>query len=252
MNKRFMKYLCLALGIYLGLCAFLYVVQRKMIYIPSRARDDALPIGFVDWRAPSGHLLGYKRVGQSGDCLFFLHGNAGNARSWAAATVAFPGDVFVLEYPGYGERNGAPSEASLKQAALAAFDLLPVGARIVVCGESLGTGVTEILIRQRTERINLLVLITPFTSLQDMARAQMPFIPTGLLLKDRMLLYDSWLAYPGRSWVVLAEHDEVIPQSQSKKYADHAGINRKVMVRPNTTHNGMSLAKEDWARLLTP
>ena len=250
MNQRFMKYLCLALGTYLGLCVFLYVVQRKMIYIPSRARDYALPAGFVDWRAPSGLLLGYKRVARGPNCLFFLHGNAGNARSWAAATTAFPGDVFVLEYPGYGEREGAPSEASLKEAALEAFDQLPAGARLTVCGESLGTGVAEVLMRQRADKISLLVLITPFTSLQDMARAQMPFIPTGLLLKDRMPLYDPWLAYAGRSWVVLAERDEVIPPAQSKKYADHAGPHRQVMVMPMATHNELSLAKEHWEKLL--
>jgi hypothetical protein len=234
---------------YLGLCGLLYVVQRRMIYIPSPSRNE-LPPGFVEWTAPDGHLLGYKRVAKSTNCLYFLHGNAGNARSWAAATEAFPGDVFVLEYPGYGEREGAPSEASLKRAALEGFDHLPVAGKITVCGESLGTGIAEVLMRQRTERMGLLVLITPFTSLLDMARAQMPFVPTGLLLKDRLLLYDAWLAYPGRSWVVLADHDEVIPKSQSKKYADRAGANRKVMVMPMTSHNTISLSKADWGRLL--
>ena len=249
MKKRMLHYFWMGAGIYVAFCLLLYLGQRKMIYLPSPQCYD-LPDGFKEWTAADGHLLGYHRSAHHTNALFFLHGNAGNARGWAQATVAFPGDVFVVEYPGYGDRTGAPSEASLKGAALEAFDHLPAYTRIVVCGQSLGTGVAEVLMRQRAGKIHLLLLITPFVSLYDMARAQMPFIPTGLLLKDRMPVYDAWLEYPGRSWVLLAEHDEVIPQAQSQRFIDRAGPERRVTVVPNTTHNEFRLERSEWDKFL--
>src|SRR5688500_19074800 len=55
-------------------------------------------------------------------CLFFFHGNGGNASGWAHAVEEFPGDIFVLEYPGYGQRPGSPTERSIKEAALKGFE----------------------------------------------------------------------------------------------------------------------------------
>jgi pimeloyl-ACP methyl ester carboxylesterase len=243
-----MRFIWIGLCVYAAWCAFLYVAQRKFIYWPS-AELSSLPNGFVPWRTSGGELLGYQRVSRGTNCLFFMHGNAGNARGWAQATRNYPGDVFILEYPGYGERSGSPSEQSLKEAALQAFDNLPAYSRTVVCGQSLGSGVAEPLMRQRAQKINLLVLITPFTSLADVAKAQMPLIPAGLLLKDRMNLWEAWLAYPGRSWVLLAENDEVIPKKLSARFLKAAGGSRSVKILPGVSHNTIDLQPQDWEDL---
>lgn len=238
----------IGLCVYVAWCGFLYIAQRRFIYWPSSQRFE-LPMGFVQWTGPAGQLLGYKRVSSAANCLFFLHGNAANARGWAQATTGFPGDVFVLEYPGYGERPGSPSEKSLKQAALEAFDNLPAYPRLVVCGQSLGSGIVEPLIRLRAEKISLLVLITPFTSLVEVAKRQMPIIPVGLLLKDRMPLWETWFSYPGPSWVLLAEEDEVIPQTLSARFLKAEGGPRRVKVLPGASHNTIDLQPHDWEAL---
>ena len=51
--------------------------------------------------------------------------------------------VYILEYPGYGEREGKPSRASFDAAALEAYQLLRAqSARKPVCvaAESIGSG----------------------------------------------------------------------------------------------------------------
>ena len=70
-----------------------------------------------------------------------------------------------------------------------------------------------------------------------------------MLLKDRMTLWDAWLAYPGRSWVLLAENDEVIPRKLSAKFLQAAGAARSVKIIPGVSHNTVGLLRQDWEAL---
>jgi uncharacterized protein len=233
-----------AILIYATVCGLLYVFQRSLVF-PASHQAFPLPGDFVPW-TKEGQLLGYKRVHDATQCLFFLHGNGGNARGWAGAIEEFPGDIFILEFPGYGERPGRPTEQSIKQAALEAFDALPPYQRRVVCGQSIGTGITPALFLNRADRIDFLLLITPFTSLREVAAAVFPLIPARWLLKDQMPLYEAWANFPGPTCVVLAGRDEVIPQRASAAFRTAGGNNRKVVVLPEATHNGMRLDRKTW------
>ena len=71
-------------------------------------------------RHPSGTARG---------ALLVLHGNAGSALDRTYLAEAFQGpampwalDVFLLEYPGYGAREGTPSENALVAAATAGIE----------------------------------------------------------------------------------------------------------------------------------
>src|SRR5687768_11052806 len=146
------KVVILVLAAYIALCLLLFIVQRRMIYLPSRA-NAVLPAGFEPWLTTNAsgatEFCGFKRLSPpatspSANALFFFHGNGGNASSWSHAVTEFPGDIFVLEYPGYGQRPGAPTERSLKSAALRAFEAEHHRySKIILSGQSLGTGVTE-------------------------------------------------------------------------------------------------------------
>lgn len=243
-----LKILLSCAAIYVAWCAVLFVLQRRMIYPASRAMVD-LPAGFERWEVGDG-LAGYRRETGARDALFFLHGNGGNARGWAHAADAFPGDVYMLEYPGYGERPGSPTEASLKASALAAFDALPAHERTVVCGQSLGTGVAEVLLRERARRISLLVLATPFTSLEDVAKASQPIVPVGLLLRDKYPLLEAWRSYAGRSCVLVAEHDQIVPRKLSDQFLKARGPDRQALVMPGTDHNSVGIRRDQWEALL--
>jgi hypothetical protein len=172
-----------------------------------------------------------------------MHGNGGNARGWSYATKDYPGDAYVLEYPGYGERTGIPSETTIKAAALEAFDTLPSYAYKVVCGQSLGTGVTPVIFQNR--RIDHLVLITPFTSLQDVGAYTFPLLPTRWLQKDKMSLYPEWMSYQGKTTIILAEKDEVIPWKARQPFL-HPDERHDVIVVPNARHNTIHLDAQAW------
>jgi len=93
--------------------------------------------------------------------------------------------VLALCYRGYGGSTGSPSEAGLIRDALAAYDYAVArqpAARIVLWGESLGTGVAVALAAERD--VGGVILDAPFSSIADVGAAAYPFAPVRWLIKD--------------------------------------------------------------------
>lgn len=251
-SKPWLKYALLALLAYAAICLLLFIAQRRLIYLPSH-RIAPLPDGFQPWLSSASEHWGYKRVSGAPECLFFFHGNGGNASGWSHAVADFPGDIFVLEYPGYGPRPGAPSEITIKAAALEAFESEHERyAKVVVCGQSLGSAVTEAIFSKAPEKIHSLVLITPFLSVAEMARSQFPIFPTRWILRDTMHLFELWQKFPGRTRIVVAGQDEVIPRHHSLKYLAATNENVTVLELPHATHNSIDLDESFWRETLEP
>ena len=120
--------------------------------------------------------------------MLYFHGNAGSLRNRADRFRALAGDGYglvALSYRGYGGSTGSPSEAGLIADAQAAYAFAAArvpAQRIVVFGESLGTGVAVAL--AATQRIGGLVLQAPFTSAVDVGARVYWFLPVRLLMKD--------------------------------------------------------------------
>jgi len=257
----FWKVVALIVIVYATICLLLFLAQRKLIYLPSRT-NSILPADFEPWLGASSggarEFWGFKRISASPattNCLFFFHGNGGNASGWAHAVEEFPGDIFVLEYPGYGERAGSPAEQTIKSAALRAFEAELINpqrrySQVVLCGQSLGTGVTEAIFTKHDDKLNAVVLITPFLSLAEVAGAHYSWIPTRFLLRDRLQLYEAFMEFPGKSLVVTATDDEVIPRSHSLRY--HAATNaQRAILEVPASHNTITLDHEFWESVLT-
>ena len=124
--------------------------------------------------------------------ILVSHGNGGNLSycgGMAASLHATTGaGVFLYDYPGYGHSEGAPTEAGCYAAADAAYAWLtnqartPPG-RVVLYGQSLGTGVAVDLATRHPHRA--LVLVCPFTSLPAAAKYHYPFLPTHTVMRSR-------------------------------------------------------------------
>jgi uncharacterized protein len=236
---------------YVGLCLLLFMAQHRLIYFPSQ-ENLPLPDGFQQWTSPDAKISwGYKRIRGARECLFFFHGNGGNASGWSHAVAGFPGDIFVLEYPGYGGRPGRPSENSIKAAAREVFAAEHQRyARVIVAGQSLGAAVTEAIFSSWPQQIHTLVLVTPFLSLRDMARNQFWFVPTTWILRDTFELFEPWQNFPGKSHVVIARADEVVPRSHSLRYVATTNKNVAVLEISGASHNSIELDREFWNRIL--
>ncbi|KAF8742272.1 hypothetical protein AX14_005448 [Amanita brunnescens Koide BX004] len=117
---------------------------------------------------------------QNNPTILFFHGNGGTraygvrVRFYKALTARLGVNVLAVDYRGFAESTGTPSEAGLIQDGKAAFDwLLSNGAKaedILIVGHSLGTGVSSQLVA-KLDAEGLaprgVVLLAPFSSIRD-------------------------------------------------------------------------------------
>ena len=203
-------------GIYLLLALAFVVVQRRVIFpAPQGARP--LPPGGTVVRGEGFVALDAPIAGARGTVALF-HGNGedlADAAPMIGAWQAAGYSAFAIEYPGYGiaRELGSPSENAILASAERSLTWLRAQAgrpaTLVLQGQSLGTAVAvEMAQRGFGER---LVLISPFTSLADMAQHVAPWLPTRLLLRDR---FDTAAIAAQVQQTVLIVHgtaDEVVP-----------------------------------------
>ncbi len=92
--------------------------------------------------------------------------------------------LLIVDYRGYGQSAGRPTEAGLYRDAEAAWAFLTAqpeldATRIGVYGRSLGSAPALFLAVERPVRA--VALDSPFSSGRDMARSHYPFVPTALV-----------------------------------------------------------------------
>ena len=182
------------LFIYLALILLLALLQRHLIYLPSRAREEDLlrqaeRDGLHPWRDREKRLIGWRSslpdsAPQPRNRLVVFHGNAGYAlhrtyymngfRSVPEGMAAW--EVFLFEYPGYGARPGARNEENIAAAASQAVKgLLQEDSRpVYLVGESLGSSFASRLAAENPHSVAGLFLVTPLTCLTDVAASHYP------------------------------------------------------------------------------
>ena len=249
---------------YAAVCLMIFLRQRHMLYFPSSmALAEQLAYapgaGLEPWNDAAGKRIGWKRVakGDAGVAQRWLvmHGNAGLAVQRAywvdALERVLPGrtlSVYILEYPGYGRREGSPSQQSLTAAALAAFDAMSTeGKHTYLLGESLGCAVAAQVAHARPGRVGGVVLVSPFNRLADVAAYHYPWLPVRWLVRDSWESDEALRGYAGPVAVLAAECDSVVPAKFTQRL--HAGLaGRKWLhVIPGENHN-MFVFDQAWFR----
>jgi alpha-beta hydrolase superfamily lysophospholipase len=129
--------------------------------------------------------LHFQQPGAKG-LIFFLHGNGGSLQEWFPSTDVYRHarfDVFMIDYRGYGKSTGTiESEDQLHADVRAAWNLVApdyANRARVIYGRSLGTGLATKLATE--VEANLLVLVSPYSSIRDAARDHYPWIPSSIL-----------------------------------------------------------------------
>jgi alpha-beta hydrolase superfamily lysophospholipase len=218
----------LAIG-YALVCALIYVAQERLIFFPERDPPGTrytfgIPAEEV-WIPVDGaqlHALWFRVAAPQG-IILYLHGNAGSLRSWGAVAADLTPhgyDVLIADYRGYGQSTGRISnEAQFYADAAALYDWVLErypAERVVIYGRSLGSAPAARLAAERRPR--LLILESPFYSLEALARRQFPWAPP-LLLKYPLRTH-SWMADVTCPVVILhGAADSVVPFADGERLA---------------------------------
>lgn len=231
--------------VYLGLCVFLFLSQRSLLYFPpQRSPGNHSPT--VKFPVNGAELLITVSAREGPKAVLYFGGN-GEDVSWnlPVLAAAFPDRaVYLMNYRGYGGSSGKPSEAAIVADALALFDMVHAEhGDVLLMGRSLGSGVAIQVASQRPA--TRLTLITPYNSIEDLAAKQYPYFPVRLLLQDK---FESWKYAPRivtPTLVIAAEHDQVIPRESTELLLTHfrRGL-ATLRVIPGTGHNTISESPE--------
>jgi fermentation-respiration switch protein FrsA (DUF1100 family) len=212
------------LSAYLGVVALMYVAQRKMMYFPDKQRTTPRAAGLPEAEeivldTPDGERIIVWHIPPRPyqPIVLYFHGNGGALRYRVDRFRALTSDgmgLVALSYRGYGGSSGSPTETGLIADAVAAYGFATSRApseRIVVWGESLGSGVAVALAAEHP--VGHVVLEAPFTSAVDVGADAYPFAPVRWLMKDQFrsdLLIDKITA---PVLVLHGERDRVVPIS---------------------------------------
>lgn len=226
----------------LAICVYfmLGALGDAMLYHPSRYPDGPWELqqslGAEDvwltaadgvrihgWFVPAASGMPSRQNGDEGSSLsseksgivtLFLHGNAGNISHRAdklSALARTGASVLIIDYRGFGKSDGKPKERGLYLDADAAYEeLLRRGyapERIMLYGESLGTGVaTDLAVRKTCAG---LVLEAPFPSVGAVANRVVPFL--GPLVVSGFETGNKIAGVTVPLLVIHGNRDEVIP-----------------------------------------
>jgi hypothetical protein len=252
--QEFWKIFLYALTGYLALCFAVFVFQRKLLYLPSQIRFSEESIsseGLRHWPSYDnfrGFINREDQIDADGTVIVF-HGNAGTAfhRSFYAQALSKQNlRVILAEYPGYGGRDGRPSEQVLVADALETitFAYQEFGEPLFLWGESLGCGVVSSSIPQIGIPIEGVVLFFPWDTLPDLAQTHYWYLPTRWLVLDKFNNVENLQGYEGRIAVLLAGNDEVVPVKHGKNLYASLTTKKMLWVFENSRHNEVPVAPE--------
>lgn len=189
----------LLLLIYGAIVGWLALNENRLVYFPEPGPvpiPAGLPVEPVIFATADRVRLTGWVIPPERDSSFWLlvfHGNAGNiatpGRPEHAAQMRRLGlGLFAIDYRGYGDSEGVPSEAGLYRDARAAWDWLTTvrgvpSSRIVIYGHSLGSAMAVELATQVPAAG--LIVEGAFTSAPDRGAELYPFFPVRLIARNR-------------------------------------------------------------------
>ncbi len=210
-------------GTYLVVCLVVAYCQRSFIYFPpvftSQQVDESAQSARLErWNNPAGQAIGMKRLSPRQPAarqVLITYGNG----SWSVDSADYADDiqklaafdVYILEYPGYADRPGSPSQTSILRAADDAFQSLDENKPVYLLGESLGSGVASYLAGTHPGQVAGLMLLSPYDRLTNVGQEQMPYLPVRLLQLDRFPSVDYLRDYHGPLGIMVDGRDDVVP-----------------------------------------
>jgi len=264
--KPWQKWLLILLsgvsGLYLAMCLYLLVWQKRIIFNPYRtlekfpttyaltSQELFLPVNGKEsihgWWLPSAE--------PTDPVLLFLHGNSSNVGGnlfHAKRFVDLGFSVLLMDYRGFGKSDGAfPNEAQVYEDAQVMYKYLTETRhispdKIFVYGHSIGGAIAIELVSNHP--VAGLITEGTFTSVSDLAAytGQYSFLPVNLLLHQR---FESLSKIKNSEIPTLFIHgtdDATIPVAMGKTLYAESPAPKQLLIVPGAGHSNVASTAED-------
>jgi len=235
---------------YIILAIGMYVFQRSLLYHPAKEMGAPKNYGMYETELVKlttqdnneTHAWFTKPQGKK-PIMVYLHGNAGNLADRAQKLKTFLKNTngygqMAVSWRGYGGSQGDPTEEGLYNDARAAIKyLIDNGYKadnIFMYGESLGTGV---VIQMATEYdMKAIILEAPYTSVAARAAELYPYMPTGLMLKDKLVSIDKIKSVKVPVLIFHGYLDKVMPIHHGRMMLEAANEPKEARFFENVAH----------------
>jgi len=228
-KKKVMQISLVLILVYLIFIVFLYFYQRNLLYHPNEnnySGDNLIvKVEKVKILTPDNLQLNgwfHKKNLADYKTIVYFHGNAGTLDNRIHKLNHFKDinvNFLIIAWRGFSGNKGKPTENGLYIDGKSAVDwVMKKGVKeenIVLYGESLGTGIASEIAQNKN--FAGVILETPFTSMVDAAKNFYPFIPIGLLLKDRYENKKKVININIPIMIMHGERDNIVPFSMGKK-----------------------------------
>jgi hypothetical protein len=231
--------------------AVLFALQRQLLFPAGKEPPSLERAGLVGIMEPIKivtadglDLLAWYHgpPNRNAPLIVLFHGNGGTIeiRAAKAKTYISAGfGVLLPEYRGYGGNPGSPNEAGLYADGRAALAFVAARGiapdRVVLLGESLGTGVAvQMAVEQR---VAALVLEAPYSSVADVAQSDFPWFPVWWLMRDRFDSVEKIARVGAPLFVIHGERDRTIPARFGRTLFAAALQPKEAMWLPDAGHD---------------
>lgn len=236
------KTLLLILSVCAVMLIFIYFYQRHLLYFPDKRTvtpqaSQALDMYEVKLHTDDGlDLIAWYSPAKNGQrTIIYLHGNAGNIAIRVPLIRPFITQgygVLLVEYRGYAQNPGRPSEQGLYHDGRAAIRfLMDKGMSldcIILFGESLGSSVAIQLATQYN--VAGIILQSPASSIVAIGRRIYPFLPVSLLLRDRYETITIINKVKSPLLILASRKDELIPVTDSIELFEAANQPKQIHI----------------------
>ncbi len=228
--------------LYCILLLFMYFQQHNFLFFPHWGRHQNHDKNVEEYSYDNkgitlrGWLVAPDNI--KSNLLIYYGGNAENIFFSISEFTGYSDfSSLLVNYRGYGSSDGRPSEAGLIEDALAVYDTIQKRhrpKRVFLMGRSLGSGVAVQVAAKR--KVDGIILITPYDSIESLARNRYPFLPVSLLLKHKFKSTDYTADIDCPTLVVYGGRDNVIANKSTLKLIETLP-KKKVVLINEAGHN---------------
>ena len=249
-----MKIIIIIITGYLVYLTVLFISQRKMLFpaymieVPQNnsSMTEKFEINWIKredgpvetWFLPAERDHGESAKTRKPPVIIFAHGNGELIDFWIDEFLNFTKkgiSVLLVEYPGYGRSKGSPSQKSITDTFVNAYDMVAErddidADRIIFMGRSIGGGAVCSLALHREPAA--VILMSTFINTKSFARK---YLAPGTLVLDKFENLKMVEQFNGPVLIIHGKYDELIPHDHGARL--HAASKNSKLVTYECGHN---------------